>query len=164
VRRRIVILALAVLTLAAGIFLWSFGDSRTRETRRIQRRLESLAQDASFSERDHAFRRLAYSGQLAGYFAETVVFDTPEGQWPQDKTMKRSELEAFAAAVRTRRGLDMKFLDIAVHLEEPPTNAIAHLTSKIYFTGDQDYWVQEFRLGLRVSAPWNNKGLGREVP
>jgi hypothetical protein len=154
VSRRRLILLLGFCAVVIAAFLWFLGDPQKRETRRVRKRLTSLAEDASFGPRDHPFTKLAYPGKVAGYFAETVYLEIPNITLREDVT--RSHLESVLGGFRAQvRGLDVQFIDIMVEFRGSLTNAVAHLTSKIYVTGDQGYGIQEFQIGLqKLHAQW----------
>lgn len=154
-RRRLWTLAtLALLALAAGLLASrALGDPAAREIRLVQRRLLELAKAASFKESDSPFLKLGYPNRVTEYFAPETEFDLQLGNRSTHGTFTRSQLAEGTAALRgASRGLSIEFLDIAVHLGPTPTQAVAHLTSKIYFVGDPDYLVQEFRIGLTKST------------
>jgi hypothetical protein len=155
VSRRFLTLALvgAALALAGLLAAGAFGDAQSREIRRVRQRLLKLAEAASFQEKDPPFAKLRYADRVTGYFATETEFDLQMGQRSPQGTFTRSQLHEGAAALRASgKGLSVEFIDIAVQLTPTPTQATAHLTSKIYFVGDPDYFVQEFRVGLEKST------------
>jgi hypothetical protein len=157
VSRRRIILLLGLCSVAIAVAWWFLGDPQKREARRIKKTLAMLAEEASFGGQDQAlFSKLAYPGKVAGYFAESVYLDIPSVPPPYREDVTRSHLESALAGFRASfRGLSVQFLDIVVELDESLTNAVAHLTAKIYVTGDTDYGIQEFRIGLqKVQRDW----------
>lgn len=144
------ILAIAVLALVAGgVYWWLQNDPHQREVRRIQKRLQDLASDASFPENAPALSKFAYPSTLTGYFTDPAQLDITFGDRAISRSYTRSQLEEDAAALRLAvRALNIQFLDIAVDLDEDFESALAHLTAKIYFANDPEYAVQEFRLTM----------------
>lgn len=137
------------LILAAGWGVRAWGDPRVREMRRVEKRVLALAEAVSFTGKDSTFQRLAYPEKLGGFFAASTELDITLGAREAHATLLNDELKERAAVMRaTAKGLSVQFLDVAVTLNDDLNEATAHLTSKIYFTGEPDYWVQEFRLQL----------------
>ncbi len=153
--RRKILLVTAALTLALGLGAWlRFSqDPRTRALREIQARLLEVATITSFKEQDPPFVKLGYAGKLSEYFADTIELDITLGARSAHETISRAQLKDGAASLRaTNRGLQVEFIDIVVDVTPPDPRASVHLTSKIYFLGDPDYFVQEFRIDLEKPA------------
>lgn len=162
VNRRLVTLLLAALVgIGTALYLRAQNDPRAREIRRIQKHLLQLASAVSFTERDTPFQRLAYPGGLPDYFTDPAHFQIAIGRYVADQPLSHAELRDATTAIRAQfRGLSVQFLDIVVDLAPDPDQATVHLTSKIYFTGDSDYWIQEFRLALaRTESTWRIQRL-----
>lgn len=155
IRRRILVLVLVIAAALVGFLLWS-RDPRAREIRRIQTRLEEFARSLSFTDKDPPFVRLGYAGRAVGFFADPVQFDMTLGSRVLQGPVPVERLREGAAGLRaTSAGLSIRFSDIAVDLDQTSTNASAHLTARIFFAGDNDYLVQEFRMRLEKSnADW----------
>lgn len=147
---------LLLLLVAGGLLAWNFQNPETREIRRIRQRLLSLAETASFQSQDHLLLRAAYPTRLAAYFADPTEFDIDMGDNHLSRSMSLSTLQENATLLRNEtrssRGLTIEFLDIDVRLDPQRNSATAHLTSKIRFVADVDYWVQELRLDLQRST------------
>lgn len=154
--RRILLVTAGLALAGAVAWLILEYDPRAREIRHIQQRLGALATAVSFRENDPPFVRLGYGGRLTDYFAESVEIDIALGSRGMHETINREQLKEGATGLRAaNRGLSVEFIDIAVTPGPTSTNASAHLTSKIYFIGDPDYFVQEFRIDLRKgSGDW----------
>lgn len=147
---------LVLLAVGAGIAAlvgWRLTqDPRSREIRRIQQRVNNLAGALSFSEKNGLLNKVAYAERVSEYFSDPTVLRIALGRWAVNEPVPRSQVYETAAGLRgSAKGLDVQFLDIAVDLKDSGSNATAHLTSKIYFHGDSDYWVQEFKLSLTQS-------------
>ncbi len=155
-KRRTLIVALVVVLGALVAGAWVFLDAHAREIRRIQRHLNTLAATVSFTDKDPPFVRLGYGGKVAGFFDNPTEFDVTIGPRATQGLIPRSQLHAGAAGLRLNApGLSVRFIDIAVELDQDRTSASAHLTARIFFTGDPDYFVQEFRLRLkRTEGRW----------
>ena len=152
-RRLLVTLGL-VIVVAIGFAFRAWSDPKSREVRRIEKRLLGLASGLSFTEKGSPFQRLAYGDRVADFFADTTELDIAVGSREIQVTLSRGELRDRALATRaTAKGLSVQFMDVVVTLNERMDEATAHLTSKIYFTGEPDYWVQEFRLQLGKVHP-----------
>lgn len=140
---------LAAMALGGWVAFQQLGNPHAREVRRIRQRLEGLAAAVSFTDKDPIFVKLGYPDRLVSYFADPTHLDLSVGRRHEQATRTRGELRDGLASLRAAAtGLSVEFLDIAVELDAARQGAVAHLTSKIYFTGDADYWVQEFRLDL----------------
>lgn len=148
--RRLLIVLLIVFAIAGGAFLWLRVDPRAQEIRRLEAHLGKLAGEVSFTESDPPFRRLGYPNRLSGFFANPTELDIAVGPRSAQGSLSRSQLEEGATTLRaTARGLDVRFLDPSVELDDSMENATVHLTSRIFFTGDPDYLVQEFQFVLK---------------
>lgn len=167
-RRSFILGGLATALVAGGAAWWLRPDPREREIRRVRARLLDLAKALSFTEKDPPFARLSYAERVTGFFDESVDLDLTVGPYVASESLHRSRLPEGLAGLRLNtRGLDVEFIDIMVDPSDDaldpaavrPT-ASAHLTSRIYFTGDRDYWVQEFRFQLvRVAGAWLVRGV-----
>jgi len=147
-RRRAILLVLLLALVGGGAAFWIWNDPRQREIKRVQHRLLDLAKDASFSEKDPLFKRLGYPQRVVAFFDENIEVAV-EGARQEHRVMGRAQLLENATQLRAGfRGLSVQFLDPQVELAEDLRSAVVHLTSKIYFTGDSDYTVQEFRIAL----------------
>ncbi|MBL9127782.1 MAG: hypothetical protein JNL97_09050 [Verrucomicrobiales bacterium] len=145
-------LLLVLLGVVGGLLGYrAFADPEAREMRRITKRVLALAESVSFGEKDSPFQRLGYADRVAGFFGPTVELAINLGTREAHATLSRSELKERAGVMRaTARGLSVRFLDVvpSLDIQGPRDRASVHLTSKIYFLGDVDYIVQEFRLRL----------------
>ncbi|MCC7374534.1 MAG: hypothetical protein IT581_07745 [Verrucomicrobiales bacterium] len=154
-------LALAAGLVAAVSLAWT--SPQEREIRSIQKRLNSFAADLSFKGGGTPFERLAYPSRVVEYFGNPVEVQIATGPWNSrgPAILTHPELQEGTTAYRaTAKGLKVEFLDIAVTLEPSMTRATAHLTSTVHFTGDTDYWVQEFRLKLvKDAGAWRIQSL-----
>lgn len=152
------ILPLAALALVAGALGFRvFSDPEAREVRRVRARLMALASAASFKETDPPLLRLAYAGRLTDYFLDPTQLEVTLGARSAHESMTTAQLRDGATALRAAsRGLSVEFIDIAVKLlDATRTRAEAHLTTKIYFLGDPDYFVQEFKILLeKPESEW----------
>lgn len=159
--KRTLLGAVTLLLLGSGLGLWYFDDPHQRTRRLIRKRLLQLAEATSFKENDPPFARLAYAPRVTDFFGEAVELDITLGPRSAQETISRPNLRDGLTALRhTNRGLNVEFMDIVVNLASPPTHATAHLTSKIYFLGDPDYFVQEFRVDLEKPADdWLIRGV-----
>ncbi len=144
---------LSIVALLAAAFLgWKLADPEARESRRIQKRLSALAREISFPENESAVRKLTYADRVGAYFADPTDFSIALGPRSIEGIHSRAQLEEGCRGIRAvSRGLEVSFLDITPTLQPDRQRATAHLTSKIYFKGDPDYWIQEFRLHLAHS-------------
>ncbi len=147
-RRRILFLLMALaVAVAATLGVRALSDGRAREVRKVEKRVRALAEAVSFAEGDSPFQRLGYPDRVAGFFAPVTEVDIAVGQREARVVLPKAELKERSGVLRAAsRGLSVQFLDVVVNLNEGMDEATAHLTSKIYFTGDPDYTVQEFRL------------------
>ncbi len=146
---------IAVLTLSTLALLFT-SDPRAREARRVRSRLKALATAVSFKESDAPFVRLGYPGRIVDFFGEGTEVDITLGSRSAHQSFTRSELKEGAAGLRaTNRGVSVEFTDVAVTPDLEQGRAEAHLTAKIFFLGDHDYFVQEFRVGLvKADGEW----------
>ena len=155
-RRRRVALGLIALLAAVVIAFFLNPDPRLRASRLVRSRLLGLASALSFKENDPSLVRLTYPARLAAFFAERTEADITLGARSAHQSVTRSEIESAAAGLRaSNRGLSVQFFDIVVTPDLERGRAEAHLTARVFFLGDQDYLVQEFRLGLvKAEGTW----------
>lgn len=145
--RRWLVRAAGLVLLAAA--LWGIFRLFPGPEERIRRRLQALAGAVSFAGDESAVRRLGYVSGLEGFFSPDVEVRVQIGRRGGGRIVSRAELREAATAVRLQlRGLAVEFFDIVVTIAPDRTTARAHLTSKIQIAGDNDYYVQEFRLDL----------------
>ena len=96
---------------------------------------------------------LAYRNFKMCCAADAVEFDMVLGSRALQGSVPADRLREGASGLRaTSAGLSVRFSDIAVDLDETSTHAVAHLTARIFFAGDNDFLVQEFRMRLEKSA------------
>ncbi len=142
------VLGLAAI-LATGWGISALGDPRAREIRRVEKRVAALAEAVSFGEKDNPFVRLGYADGVAEYFGPNIDLAITLGSREAHASLTHQELKERAGVLRAAaRGLSVRFLDLAVTLNPDLDEATVHLTSKIFFTGEPDYSIQEFRLRL----------------
>lgn len=139
----------AALLAVAAALVWGVLRLFPGPEERVRRRIQALAGAASFAGDESTVRQLGYVSGLEGFFAPDVEVRVQVGQRGGGQIVGRAELREAAAAVRLRlRGLAVEFFDIVVTIAPDRATARAHLTSKIQIAGDNDYYVQEFRLEL----------------
>ncbi|MGE3312249.1 MAG: hypothetical protein AB7O66_19975 [Limisphaerales bacterium] len=161
--RRVLAVVGVALLVATGWGVRALGDPRAREARRVEKRVTALAEAVSFSEKDNPFLRLGYAERVAGFFGSVTDLAITLGSREAHASLTHQELKDRAVALRAAaRGLSVQFLDLDVNLNPGLDEATVHLTSKIYFTGEPDYSIQEFR--LRLTRPpdqpsWQVRGI-----
>ena len=148
--KRRLFLFVAVLALVGVVLgVRAFSDPKAREIRRIEKRVQALAEAVSFAEGDSPFLRLGYPQRVVAFFGPSIELAINLGTREAHATLQRSELEERAGVMRAAsRGLSVQFLDVVPTVNDALNEATVHLTSKIFFLGDLDYTVQEFRLQL----------------
>ncbi|MFN0068710.1 MAG: nuclear transport factor 2 family protein [Limisphaerales bacterium] len=157
-RRRLLRAAAVVLLVAA---VWGVLRLFPGPEERVRRRLLAFAEAVSFAGEESTVRQLAYVGGLEGFFTPDVEVRVQVGRRGGGRIAGRAELREAAGAARLRlRGLKVEFFDIVVSAAPDRSTAQAHLTSKIQIAGDNDYFVQEFRLDLvRGEQNWQVRRL-----
>lgn len=149
-RRNALLAAAAALAIAGTVGALLAADPHARESRRVHRRVAQLAQELTFPEGEPALRKLSYAERVSAFFAEAVDLSLSLGPRSREGTMTHAELEEGCRGMRaTLRGLEVSFFDIQPTVDPDLRKATVHLTAKIYFKGDPDYFVQEFRLHLQ---------------
>ncbi len=148
-RRKLLLFALGGAGAAALVSVRLLADPAARESRRIRKRLTALAAELSFPEGESALRKLSYAERVSSYFADSTDLSISLGPRSREGILTRAELEEGCRGMRAvLSGLEVTFLDIEPRLDPDQRKATAHLTAKIYFKGDPDYIVQEFRMQL----------------
>lgn len=146
--KRIVQGLLAVLIVAAGVWLWRvFFPSDETQIRKV---LLELADAASVQGGEGNIARLSRVNRILGCLTPDVTIRfAPEGGRGIELN-GRDEIQAAAvAAPQGGRSIAVEFIDIDVTpVASGAETADAVLTAKVQVTGERDFGVQALKVGL----------------
>lgn len=122
----------------------------------IRKRLQSVAELASFSNKEGNIAMVANVSQLVGRFSTTVEVQVDSPARAQHTFSGKDEIQTALLAVRRElRGLDVQFLDPKIVVNADKTAAEVHLTAEARVTGDRDTFIQELKVGFeKVERDW----------
>jgi hypothetical protein len=147
---RLILLAVLV---AVGFWVWTilFPDPQ----KVIRKRLNKVAQLASFSPNEGNLTRAFDVKKLGAMFSDDaqIHVDVPEFE---PHVFTRDEMtQALMAAKRLGDGLHAEFVGINVELGSGGDSALANLTLKAKINGQNDLIVQEFNFTLKkIKGDW----------
>jgi ketosteroid isomerase-like protein len=147
---------LLLVAVLAGFGFWGWRTFFPPPEQVIRKRLNNLAQTASFSGTEGAIAKVAKAQALTAFCTEDVevIMDVPG--YPRHEIHGTAELLEAAAAARTfREGFTVQFFDIVVNVTPDQKSAVADLTAKGDVPHDRDFNVQELRFKLKkVDGKW----------
>ena len=122
----------------------------------IQKRLRSLATEASFGPTDSGIARLAYGNNLRDFFADDAELTVEiEGRGAQS-IHGRAEVLQFASFARNKlTQAKLQLLDITIKLGEDGVSARAYMTLLGDLSGEKNAVSQELKVSLKkFSHDW----------
>ncbi len=138
---------------AVGILAWNILFPSPE--RIIRKRLNELAQTASFSAKEGLVAKAWNASLLSGFFTPDVEV-TVEVPGRQQTLNGRDELLQAAAQARTMlTSLSIEFPDIKVTLAPDRTSATVNLTARGKVSSERDTYLQELRMRvIKVKREW----------
>ncbi|EEF61162.1 hypothetical protein [Pedosphaera parvula] len=150
----VVRLVLLVVLAALGYWIYTVLFPPTEVV--IRKRLNKIAELASFSSGQGNIIKVANLERLGTYFKDNVevVVDVP-GFGPHTFNQKAELMQAAGAARSTVPSLNAKFIDINVDVGSAKHLATADLTLEASVGGQKDAIVQELKFTLEnVNGTW----------
>jgi hypothetical protein len=152
--KRLVRLGLAVVVLAAAVWLWMVifpGDEAV-----IRKRVGELARTASFTPDEKPVSKLANASHLASFFSSDTVLRFHGGMSGERQIQGRDELRQLAALVRNNiAAVEVRMLELTVSVEPGHQNAQSRLTAMIRTGLESDVDVQELKLKWqKIDGKW----------
>lgn len=139
---------------ALGWWAWHacFPDPKAE----IRRRLDRLAQLASFGPNEGAVAKLADAEKLGGYFIENVQIKLSAPGMEEYSFDNREELIQAAFAARSAvRSLKARFSDMKIELTPGKAEAIVYLTLNADVGDDKDSIFQGLKFNIKkVERNW----------
>ena len=148
------LIIVALLAAAAGYWMWvTFFPSAEVV---IKKRLNTLAQTASFGANEPPLSRLANAQKIGNYVTTEVEITVDVPGRSQQSFSGREELtQAVVAARSTLNGLNVEFLDIIVTVGPEGQTAVANLTARARIPGERDFYIQELKFTLKkIEGTW----------
>lgn len=147
-------IALLVILALLGIWLWRALFPNPAHV--IRKRMNQLAQAASFTGKEGLLAKAFNAEQFGGFFDNDVevLVDVP-GQ-AERSFNGRAELVQAAIGVRSLvSSLSIEFLDINVNVSADKQSAEVNLTGKARVPGERDFFVQELKFTLKkIGREW----------
>jgi hypothetical protein len=147
-------LTLLLALIAAGYWLWTVMSPSPQVV--IRKRLQKMAQIASFSPGQGMISKVAAIERLGTFFSEDaeVVVDVP-GVGSHVFNRREEINQALMAAKSSISSLKAEFPDINVEVAPSKLSAIASLTLEASVNGQKDLIVQELRLSIKkINGDW----------
>ncbi len=153
-KKLVVRLIWAAALIALGYWAWTAAFPNPRKA--VRRRLEKLAQLASFSANEAPLAKLANLQKLAGFFSEQVVVNVDAPGEGAHVFNNRDELMQAAQAVRmTASGVQAKFADPNIEFTAGNQEAIVDVAFTADIGGEKDAVVEELKIDLKYTgADW----------
>ena len=150
------VLRLVVLLVLAGLGYWGWRVWFPGPEEVIRKRLNELAQAASFTGNEGTLAKLAGAQALTTFCTPDVeiTVDIP-GHSRQTLTGHDELLQAAAGARSYANGCNVEFFDILVTVAPDKNSAVAELTAKANVPRERDFYVQELKFALKkVEGKW----------
>jgi hypothetical protein len=144
----------ALVIVIVGVWLWLILFPSPEHV--IRKKLDELAQSASFSPNEGSLAKAINSERLTGFFSPDVELTMDVPGHSQQTLHGRDELLQAAMAARGMAGsLSVEFVDINVTIAPDRSSAIVTLTAKGRAGSEKDLLVQELKLTMkRVKRDW----------
>lgn len=147
------LLILAVL-LVLGYWAWMAAVPNPRAV--IRRRLEKLAQIASFSQDEGPGTKLANVQKIGGYFADQVTVNVEVQGLDKAEYNSRAELIQSMQAARMAVGsVQAKFLGSKIEMTPGNQEAIVGVVLTVDINGEQNAVVVDLKIGMKkIGGDW----------
>jgi hypothetical protein len=148
---------LLALALVAACAVWAWTVFFPSPEKIIIRRLNHLARQVSFSDRENDLTRLGKIGSVTGFFANEVELKLDFRDTVLRRTITHEGIQAGTATIRVQQpeGIKVELLDPQISLPPGGEFASAELTMKATTPGERDFNMQEMRVALRkVNDVW----------
>lgn len=141
-------LALILLVLVAGLWLWSMIFPSPEKA--IRKHLVKTARTASFKANEGAVERMGNIAELAGCFSPDaeLKFETP-GTGTQSITGRADIMRAAGLARGMSNALQVDLLDASLSVAPDKQTATVDLTARAKVPGDRDFFIQEMKFYLK---------------
>jgi hypothetical protein len=147
------LLALAGL-MALGYWMWTLAHPNPRKV--IWRRLERLAQLASFSTNEGQLAKLADVQRIGGFFSDQVVVNVGAPGAETHSFNDRDDLiQSMQAARMAVTSLQAKFLGPKIEVDPGKTEAIVGVVLTADVGGEKDAWVLDLKIEMKkIDGDW----------
>jgi hypothetical protein len=141
----------AAVLVALGYWAWTAAFPNPRKV--VRRRLEKLAQIASFSANEAPLAKLANLQKLTGFFSEQVVVNVDAPGEGAHVFNNRDELmQAVQAASMTLNGVQAKFTDPKIEMTPGNEEAIVGVVFTADVGGEKDAVVEELKIDMKKTG------------
>lgn len=147
---------IVLLLAAAALAWWLYGVLFPAPEQLIRKRLDKVAESASFTGQEGNLARVAAITRLVDCFSSTVQVRVDSPAHAEHTFSGKEEIREALLAVRANlRALDVKFRDPQIVLSSDRSAAFVHLTAEARIGTDRELFVQELKFGLeRVEGKW----------
>jgi hypothetical protein len=148
---RLLLLAGAI---ALGYWAWTVAFPDPRKV--VRRRLEKLAQAASFSANEGQITKLANIQKLGGFFSEQVVVNVETTGTDKYAVNNRDELmQGIQAARMSLSSAQAKFVDPKIEMTSGDQEAIIGVVLTVDVGGDKDTVVDGLKIDMKkIDGDW----------
>ena len=144
------ILRVFLAAILAGIGLWLFNVFFPSPEKVIRKRLQALAEAASFKGNDAPLVKLSRTQELGTFVLPDVSISIEIPGRNVFTINGRDDLLELAGGARfATQGLDVQFVDINITVGPGKETATAELTVKARVAGERDLIVTELRFDFR---------------
>jgi len=147
------LIAVAILI---GLGVWIYTVMFPSPQAIIRKRLNKVAQLASFPSNEGNIARIANVERLGGYFADKVEVKL-SGTGVDERTFNdRGELKQAALGARTAvSSISVEMADLSVEMDAGQESATAHFTLELKIGTERDLVVQEMKVGFKkINGEW----------
>lgn len=142
--------------IAIALGIWGWRTFLQTPERAIRSRLNHLAEEASFGQKEGTLGKATSLFSLMDYFTTNVEVRVEARGFGTHTFNGRDELMEYVKWMRIHfSSMKLDLLDINLTIDPDKTTAKANLTGKAQVSGERDPWIQEVDVYLKkVDGKW----------
>jgi hypothetical protein len=139
---------------ALGYWAWTVAFPNPRKA--VMRRLEKLAQLASFPANEGQLAKLANVQRIGGFFSDQVVVNLSVRGAEGHTFNNRDDLvQAIQTARMAVSSAQAKFLDPKIEITPGNQEAIVGVVVTVDINGEQNVWVEDLKIEMKkMDGDW----------
>jgi len=141
---------------AMALLVWCVLKLFPSDEEKIRRRLDRLAQVASFKSDEPPLSKLGNASETAGFFSKDVVFklNVADGVG-HDIKGRETLLQLIMTSRQSLSSLKLEFLDMEVEVAADKTEAVSRFTIRATVSNEPDLQIQQVKLNLiKLDGKW----------